>query len=271
MAIASRSSRASRLRPVGPFRPSRPPLFTESGLWAYEAALAKAGFPVVAGADEAGRGACAGPLVVAACVLSPSSRRVLEGLNDSKLLTPETRERYYEIIVRRAVGYSVVAIPPAEIDAWGLHVANLAGMRRALGQIDAPVSYVLTDGFPVPGLGVPGPAVWKGDAVAACIAAASVLAKVTRDRIMRAQHETWPMYEFARHKGYITPEHEAALHQHGPSPIHRRRYVNVRRAMGLPALGRSDIDGVEPGTVEDAAIVGDNGYVAPDSNLEATA
>jgi ribonuclease HII len=271
MVVASRSSRASRLRPVGPFRPARPPLFTESGLWAYEAALAKAGFPVVAGADEAGRGACAGPLVVAACVLHPSSRRVLEGLTDSKLLTPEARERYYEIIVRRAVGFSVVAISPAEIDAWGLHVANLAGMRRALGQIDAPVSYVLTDGFPVPGLGVPGTAVWKGDAVAACIAAASVLAKVTRDRIMREQHVTWPVYEFARHKGYITPEHEAALTTHGPSPIHRRRYVNVRRAMGLVGRGPVDVDGSGLGSVELDPRDGDNDYVPLETNLEATA
>lgn len=276
MAVAPRSRRASQVPPVGPFRPARPPLFPESGLWAYEAALAKAGFPVVAGADEAGRGACAGPLVVAACVLSPSSRRVLDGLTDSKLLTPDARERYYEIIVRRAVGYSVVAISPAEIDAWGLHVANLAGMRRALGQIAAPVSYVLTDGFAVPGLGVPGTAVWKGDAVAACIAAASVLAKVTRDRIMCQQHRSWPQYEFARHKGYITPEHEAALHRHGPSPIHRRRYVNVRRAMGVGSCGPAGVDGFGSGTVERDPGDSDNGWVPVDvnpaeSNLEATA
>lgn len=271
MAVAPRSQRTSRLRQVGPFRPARPPLFPGSGLWAYEAALAKAGFPVVAGADEAGRGACAGPLVVAACVLSPSSRRVLDGLTDSKLLTPEERERYYQIILRRAVGYSVVAISPAEIDAWGLHVANLGGMRRALAQIEAPVSYVLTDGFPVPGVGVPGTAVWKGDAVAACIAAASVLAKVTRDRIMREQHGTWPVYEFARHKGYITPEHEAALHRHGPSPIHRRRYVNVRRAMSAFRSGAPGVDEVELEAVEVDTQDRDNGYVPLDSNLEATA
>jgi ribonuclease HII len=245
-----------RLRQVGAFRPARPQLFSESGLWAYEGALARAGFPVVAGADEAGRGACAGPLVVAACVLSPSSRRVLDGLTDSKLLTAAQRERYYDIIVRRAVGYAVVAIAPSEIDRYGLHVANLAGMRRALGQIDVPVSYVLTDGFPVPGLGVPATAVWKGDAVAACIAAASVLAKVTRDRVMRELHESWPEYEFARHKGYITPEHEAAMHRHGPSPVHRRRYVNVRRVMGTVDAGRG---------------YGDNDYVCDESALEESA
>ena len=264
MAASSRVRPLPRLRPVGPFRPARPPLFSESGLWAYEGTLARAGFPVVAGADEAGRGACAGPLVVAACVLSPSSRRVLDGLTDSKLLSASERERYYDIIVRRAVAYAIVAVSPGEIDAYGLHVANLAGMRRALGQLEAPVSYILTDGFPVPGVGVPATAVWKGDAVAACIAAASVLAKVTRDRIMREQHETWPVYEFARHKGYITPEHEAALNQHGPSPIHRRRYVNVRRAMGLA-------DGPGVSMVDDQPVSGDNDDVFGQSALEVSA
>ena len=253
-----------RLRPVGPFRPARPPLFSESGLWAYEATLARAGFPVVAGADEAGRGACAGPLVVAACVLSPSSRRALDGLNDSKLLSADERERYYGVIVRRAVAFAIVAVSPGEIDAYGLHVANLAGMRRALGQLEAPVSYVLTDGFPVPGVGVPATAVWKGDAVAACIAAASVLAKVTRDRIMREQHQSWPEYEFARHKGYITPEHEAALNRHGPSPIHRRRYVNVRRAMGLVNGPVNELVEAPPGS-------GDNDDVYDESALEVSA
>jgi ribonuclease HII len=253
------------------FRPPRLVVRREAGLAAYESALSRAGFGLVAGADEAGRGACAGPLVVAACILPAGRRGEIDGLTDSKLLTPATRERMYTEVVRRAVAYSVVVVPAAEIDAWGLHVANLAGMRRALGQIDAPVSYVLTDGFPVPGLGVPGTAVWKGDAVAACIAAASVLAKVTRDRIMREQHVTWPVYEFARHKGYITPEHEAALTTHGPSPIHRRRYVNVRRAMGLVGRGPVDVDGSEVGSVELDPRDGDNDYVPLETNLEATA
>jgi ribonuclease HII len=126
-----------------------------------------------------------------------------------------------------------VIIPAAEVDAWGLHVANLAGMRRAVGLLSPRPTYALTDGFAVSGLGVPATAVWKGDAVVACIAAASILAKVTRDRIMAGLHEQWPEYEFARHKGYITPEHSAALEKHGPCPEHRRRYVNVRRVMRL--------------------------------------
>jgi len=205
----------------------------DTGISAYEAALGRAGFLSVAGADEAGRGACAGPLVVAACVLPSGRRGQIDGLTDSKLLTAANRERLYDVIVKRATSYSVVIVSAAEIDAYGLHVANLAGMRRAVGQLRPSATYALTDGFPVPGLGVPSTALWKGDATVGCIAAASILAKVTRDAIMTEMHETWPQYEFDKHKGYITAAHSAALSEHGPCPQHRRRYVNVRRALGL--------------------------------------
>ena len=214
----------------------------DTGISAYEAALGRAGFGAVAGADEAGRGACAGPLVVAACVLPRGKRGQIDGLTDSKLLTAAHRERLYEQIVKRAVSYSVVIVSAAEIDAYGLHVANLAGMRRAIGQLGSAASYALTDGFPVPGLGVPSTAVWKGDATVGCIAAASILAKVTRDAIMTEMHETWPEYEFDKHKGYITPVHSAALTEHGPCPQHRRRYVNVRKALGLVTGTADDPD-----------------------------
>ena len=213
--------------------PPRTIVRRDSGIAAYESALARAGFPIVAGADEAGRGACAGPLVVAACILPPGKRGQIDGLNDSKLLTAAVREKLYAKIVKRAVSYSIVIVSAAEIDAYGLHVANLAGMRRAIGQLNPSPVYALTDGFPVPGLGVPSTAVWKGDATVGCIAAASILAKVTRDAIMTEMHESWPIYEFDKHKGYITPSHSAALTEHGPCPQHRRRYVNVRRALGL--------------------------------------
>lgn len=203
----------------------------EAGSTAYEAALLRAGFLRVAGADEAGRGACAGPLVVAACILPGGRRGRLEGLDDSKALSPLVRERLYGQIVKVAVAYSIVEVPAEEIDAYGLHVANLAGMRRALGTLSPGADYALTDGFPVAGTGMPSTAVWKGDATVACIAAASILAKVTRDRIMTQLHEQWPHYEFAQHKGYITPAHSTALAQYGPCPEHRRRYVNVRAAM----------------------------------------
>ena len=209
-------------------------------LGGYESALGRAGFSSVAGADEAGRGACAGPLVVAACILPPGRRGRIDGLDDSKLLTPAVREQLYRKVTRRAVAYSIVVIPAAEIDAYGLHVANLAGMRRALGTLAPAADYALTDGFPVPGLGVPSTAVWKGDATVACIAAASILAKVTRDAIMTELHEDWPQYGFASHKGYITTSHTSALNAWGPCPQHRRRYVNVRRALReLDAMGEN--------------------------------
>lgn len=215
---------------VAALRPPRVLVRLDSGLAAYENALWRAGFSQVAGADEAGRGACAGPLVVAACVLPAGRRGQIDGLADSKVLAPATRERLYEQIVRRASAYAVVVLPAAEIDARGLHVSNLAGMRRALAALRPAPTYALTDGFPVPGLGVPATAVWKGDAVVGCIAAASILAKVTRDRMMVELHERWPHYDFAKHKGYVTPEHADALDVHGPCPEHRASYVNVRRA-----------------------------------------
>jgi ribonuclease HII len=223
------------------FRPPRFVVRRDGPLGGYESALARAGFEHVAGADEAGRGACAGPLVVAACILPPGRRGRIEGLDDSKLLTAATRERLYAQVVKRALAYSVVIIPAAEIDAFGLHVANLAGMRRALGTLTPAADYALTDGFPVRGLGMPSTAVWKGDATIACIAAASILAKVTRDAIMTGLHDEWPQYDFARHKGYITPTHSDALATWGPCPQHRRRYVNVRRALrGLAPVGENE-------------------------------
>jgi ribonuclease HII len=135
----------------------------------------------------------------------------------------------------------VVIIPPGEVDSRGLHVCNLAGMRRALAALTVAPQYVLTDGFGVDGLGVPGLAVWKGDQVAACVAAASVIAKVTRDRIMVELHERWPEYGFADHKGYCTPEHTAAIQRHGPCPEHRFSYANVASAV---AGGTVTVSGV---------------------------
>ena len=184
----------------------------------------------MAGVDEAGRGACAGPLVVAACVLRPSDAVALDGLTDSKLLSAARREHFHDLIVARAVARSVVVIPPEEVDGLGLHVANLEGMRRAVAGLPIHPGYVLTDGFRVPGLTAPNMAVIGGDRVAACVAAASVLAKVTRDRIMIELHERLPWYGFAEHKGYCTAEHNAALLAHGPSAEHRFRYANVAMA-----------------------------------------
>jgi ribonuclease HII len=223
---------------VGVLRPPRAVVRRDAGLWACEGALRRRGFELVAGADEAGRGACAGPLVIAACVLPDGRRGQVPDLADSKLLTPATRERVYAEVVRRAVAWSVVIVPPGEVDARGLHVSNIEGMRRAVVALDPRPSYALTDGFPVAGLGVPALAVPKGDAAVACIAAASVIAKVTRDRIMVRLHDRWPEYDFATHKGYVTPGHAAALADHGPCPEHRFSYINVRRLSAL--AGRLD-------------------------------
>ncbi|MGA8209170.1 MAG: ribonuclease HII, partial [Nocardioidaceae bacterium] len=178
-------------------------------------------------------------------------RGQVPGLADSKLLTPPARDRAYAEVVRRAVAWSVVVVSPEECDRLGMHVANVAALRRTLARLDTRPSYVLTDGFPVDGLAVPGLAIWKGDRVAACIAAASVVAKVTRDRIMTRLHEDFPVYDFLTHKGYVTPTHAAALQAHGPSAVHRRRFVNVRRAAGAAVPGY-------PGAV------GDNGQVVTD-------
>lgn len=215
---------------------ARPTIRKTSGIYGYERALGRLGFAPVAGADEAGRGACAGPLVAAAAILVDGRRGEIPGLADSKLLTPLARERVYSQVVARAAAWSVVVVPADEVDRMGLHVANVEAMRRALAKLDVEPRYVLTDGFPVAGLAVPGLAMWKGDQVAACIAAASVVAKVTRDRLMTELHEHWPQYDFATHKGYVTPEHQRTLTEHGPSPVHRRSYVNVARAAaGVPA------------------------------------
>ncbi|SCG69956.1 ribonuclease HII [Micromonospora coxensis] len=242
--------------------PPRTVVRRDGGLYALERALQRRGFRHVAGADEAGRGACAGPLVAAAAILPEGRRGEIEGLADSKLLTAASRERVYDEVVARALAYAVVVIPAEEVDARGLHVCNLAAMRRALASLATRPEYVLTDGFGVDGLDVPGLAVWKGDRVAACVAAASVLAKVTRDRIMVELDGRYPGYGFAEHKGYITAEHTEALRGLGPCVEHRFSYVNVaavsgrdgappraRRPVGRPAPEPMERSGASGGTV----------------------
>lgn len=208
----------------------------DGGTWTLQAVLHRRGLGPVAGVDEAGRGACAGPLVVAACVLRSADAAALAGLTDSKLLTVARREYYHDLIVTRAVARNVVVIPPEEVDELGMHVANVEGMRRAVAGLAVHPGYVLTDGFRVPGLTAPNMAVIGGDRAAACVAAASVLAKVTRDRIMGELHERMPWYRFGEHKGYCTPEHNASLLAHGPCAEHRFRYVNVVLAARLHGL-----------------------------------
>ncbi|MBF6071430.1 ribonuclease HII [Nocardia farcinica] len=216
--------------------PPRMVMRKAGGLRTLEAALIRGGLGPVAGVDEAGRGPCAGPLVVAACLLAPKAYDRLAGLDDSKKLTEAAREELYPVITRLALAWEVVVIPAWEIDAIGIHVANIEGMRRAVAGLRQRPGYVLTDGFRVPGLAAPSLPVIGGDAAAACIAAASILAKVTRDRIMVELDSRHPGYGFAAHKGYNTPEHTAALQRLGPCSEHRRSWRNVRERLGLRPL-----------------------------------
>ncbi|BBY54442.1 ribonuclease HII [Mycolicibacillus koreensis] len=216
--------------------PPRAVIRRTAGLRTLEAALHRGGLGPVAGVDEAGRGACAGPLVVAACVLGPGRHAALADLDDSKKLSVKTRERLYPVICSTAVAYHVVVIDVAEVDRRGVHAANIEGMRRAVAGLAVSPGYVLSDGFRVPGLAVPSLPVIGGDEAAACIAAASVLAKVSRDALMVELDGDHPGYGFAGHKGYATAAHTAALQTLGPSAVHRTSFVNVRRA-GLPTAG----------------------------------
>lgn len=218
-------TRASAARAPG--WPPRRVVRASSGMRALEAALYRGGLGPVAGVDEAGRGACAGPLVVAACVLGPGRHPALAGLDDSKRLTVRERERLFPVIRRRAAAHAIVFIGPDEVDRGGVHAANIEGMRRAVAALDVVPGYVLTDGFRVPGLPAASLPVIGGDASAACVAAASVLAKVARDAEMERLDGEYPDYGFAVHKGYTTAAHRAALEAHGPSEVHRYSYTNI--------------------------------------------
>lgn len=201
----------------------------------YEARLRDHGFVRIAGADEAGRGALAGPLVAAAVILPEGFDR--EGLADSKQLTPLQRETQFERIVA-ACWVVVRRIEPRVIDLRGLHRSNIALLRRCVRALDPPADYALTDGFPVGRMPCPSLGVKKGDAVAASIAAASIVAKVTRDREMRRLHRRHPGYGWDENKGYGTPEHLDALDRLGPSPQHRVSFAPVGQ-VALPGLGRA--------------------------------
>ena len=192
-----------------------------------EQILLDAGIAPIAGVDEAGRGACAGPLLVAAVILRDPFAPELAMLRDSKELSGKVREELFKVIQAHSLAISIIEISAEEVDMRGVHVANLAGMRRAVQGLSVPPSFVLTDGYAIPGLGRPSLAVWKGDQVVHTISAASIVAKVTRDRIMRKLDVQFPEYGFARHKGYITAKHASALEVHGPSAIHRRSFSNV--------------------------------------------
>jgi ribonuclease HII len=191
----------------------------------YERRLHAEGFHLIAGVDEAGRGALAGPLVAAAVIL-PAGFDV-GGLNDSKLLTPLQREVWFGTITAEAVSIAVVRTFPRGIDHHGLHVSNLALLRRAVRALGVRPEFVLADGFALKGERLPHLSVKKGDMVVASVAAASVIAKVTRDRTMERYHRRYPQYGFDRHKGYGTASHRAAIAQFGPAPIHRMSFKGM--------------------------------------------
>jgi ribonuclease HII len=192
-----------------------------------EQLLTSAGISPIAGVDEAGRGACAGPLVIASVVLHDPFAPELAVVRDSKEIPESKRDAVFELIQGIAASVSVVIVPAAEVDSRGVHAANLDGMRRAVQGLSIAPAYVLTDGYAIEGLGIPNLAVWKGDQVVASISAASVIAKVTRDRIMREMDLEFPVYGFAGHKGYITAAHTKALNEHGPCAQHRTSFANV--------------------------------------------
>jgi ribonuclease HII len=192
-----------------------------------ERLLLDAGVWPIAGVDEAGRGACAGPLVVAAVILRDPFAPDLASVRDSKELSESKREYLYDVVVKAAEAICVIEIPPALVDERGVHVANIDGMRRSIHGLIVTPKYVLTDGYVIPGLGFPALGVWKGDQVVNTISAASIIAKVTRDRIMRVMDIDYPGYGFAQHKGYGTPAHSKALAERGPCAIHRITFSNV--------------------------------------------
>jgi ribonuclease HII len=194
---------------------------------AIEELLRNAGISPIAGVDEAGRGPCAGPLVVAAVILKDPFAPELAAVRDSKEVPESKREALFDSIMDIAESVSVIIVPAAEVDERGVHVANLDGMRRAVKGLRIEPAYVLTDGYAIEGLAIPNVAVWKGDQVVTAISAASIIAKVTRDRMMIELDAIYPQYGFAQHKGYITATHTAALKEHGPCVEHRKSFSNI--------------------------------------------
>lgn len=202
-----------------------------------EMALFQQGYCFVAGLDEAGRGCLAGPVVAAAVILPlPLSEEGLArfaGVRDSKQLTPQARASLYEIIVRHALAVGVGRGSVELIDERNILQATKHAMREALTHLSPPPQALLLDAVRLPTVPLPQVSIIKGDALCLSIAAASIIAKVTRDRLMLALHEQYPLYGFCQHKGYGTERHLAALKQHGPCPIHRKSFSPVREQLGL--------------------------------------
>ena len=189
----------------------------------YEKAKKELGYTAICGCDEAGRGPLCGPVVAAAVILPEDVE--IEGLNDSKKLTEKRREALFDIIKEKATAYAIAEASPAEIDEINILNASMLAMRRAVEALPVKADFALIDGNCSRGFTIPTETVVKGDAKSASIAAASILAKVTRDRICLEQDKEYPEYGIAKHKGYPTKDHMDAVREHGPSPIHRRSFL----------------------------------------------
>ncbi|HBH80683.1 MAG TPA: ribonuclease HII [Nitrospira sp.] len=207
----------------------------------FERAARLRGYRRIAGIDEVGRGPLAGPVVAAAVILPVRNRLV--GVNDSKQLSERERERFYVAICEQAVGMGIGWADVAEIDQLNILEATRLAMRRALEQLVPPPDYVLIDAVSLPGVSIPIRPIIKGDALSISIAAASIVAKVTRDRLMVSYHDTFPEYGFLSHKGYGTAEHLERLAYHGPCSIHRRSFAPVKLAMSARKMGEDHLTG----------------------------
>ena len=192
-------------------------------LWLYEHEAAREGFACICGVDEAGRGPLAGPVCAAAVILPPDIQ--IEGLNDSKKLTDKKRRALYDVITEQAVSYGIAFADEQEIDEINILQATFLAMRRAFEKLTVTPDIALIDGNRAPGLSCRERTVVHGDALSASVAAASILAKVTRDRLMEEYDAQYPQYGFAVHKGYGTQRHYAALREFGACPIHRQSFL----------------------------------------------
>ena len=189
----------------------------------YEEAKSAEGYVAICGVDEAGRGPLCGP-VVAAAVILPLGEEI-DGLNDSKKLSEKKREKLFDVIIEKAIAYAIAEASPAEIDEINILNASMLAMRRAVEALSVKADFALIDGNCSRGFDIPTETVVKGDAKSASIAAASILAKVTRDRQCKELDKLYPQYNIAKHKGYPTKEHMDAVREHGPAPIYRMSFL----------------------------------------------